>query len=719
MITETARGCACTRGVSRGGSNESRIWARFCGVLSVGYLLGACVAAFAAPVRVASPDGRSELVFELDTQGRATYSFAFHGKSVIRPSGLGFQMRRGGNFLDGFSGCETKTSSFDETWPTVWGEEREIRDRHNELEVRLLRDGRSPLTIRFRVFDDGVGFRYEFTPHAAGVPVWKMSRQPFLIENERTEFALVGDPTVWWIPGDYESQEYEYHETRASGIAHVQATEDLVGSAWKARAGTNSVQTALMLKTPDGLYVNLHEAACVDFPTLNLEWDPARNALVSLLTPSAEGDRGKIYGDFATPWRTVIVAEDGCGILASRMTLNLNEPCKLKDTSWIRPLKYIGIWWEMVCGRTSWWPGDCHGPNPANVRRYIDFAATNGFDAVLFEGWNDGRPVPFGPAAGNFHRTTPDFDADAVAAYARQKGVGLILHAETSSSVRDFERQADELYAYWHDHNALAIKSGYVDEIQPAGNYHFCQWMNSHYLYSVKKAAEHRVMVNQHEAVRPTGLCRTYPNLIANESARGGEFFPHGMSVTHTLVLPFTRLIGGPMDFTPGILETDLSKNASWHRQKNINTTVCRQLSLYLTIPSPLQMAADLPENYEARPELFDFIRRVPVDWEKSVYLEAEPARRLVVARKDRRSERWYVGGAANADGARVRVDFGFLDADATYRARVWADGEDASSLRNPQSYRIFERRVGKTDGLDVVIAPGGGFVMEIAKTDE
>ena len=677
----------------------------------------ACGASGASSVRASSPDGKSELSFWLDVSGRPTYSFSFHGRQVIQPSGLGFRMLRGGNFLDGFMGFETSRSSHDETWQTVWGEESEIRDIHNELAARLLRDGKSPMTIRFRVFDDGVGFRYEFTPDESGMSCVQLSRRPLLVEDEATEFAFAGDPTVWWIPGDYESQEYLYHETKASGIADMQVGKTLTGSAWVARAGTNTVQTALMLKTADGLHVNLHEAACVDFPTLYLEWRHGRNAFVSLLAPSADGDRGRIYGRFNTPWRTVIVSEDACGILASRMTLNLNEPCRIPDTIWIKPLKYIGIWWEMVCGRTSWWPGDRHGPNPANVRRYIDFAAEHGFDAVLLEGWNEGRPVPYGPDAGNFHKTTEDFDAEGVAAYSREKGVGLILHSETSSSVREFERNADEIYSWWHDHNAIAIKSGYVDEVQPGGNVHFDQWMNSHYLFSVKKAAEHRVMVNQHEAVRPTGLCRTYPNLVANEAARGGEFWPHagGLDVRHTLVLPFTRLIGGPMDFTPGILETDLSKNNPMHRQKNIGTTVCRQLSLYLTIPSPMQMAADIPENYLARMELFDFIKAVPVDWAKSVYLDAEVARHIVLARKDRNSEDWYVGGAADADGYLARARLDFLDVGKRYSARIWADGEDASFESNTQSYRITERLVGKGDSIEVKIAPGGGFVARIS----
>lgn len=681
-------------------------------------------------VSVASPDGDVRLVFKVDSQGVPTYSLSYKQKPVIKTSRLGLELKGAPGLMDGFSLAAADTSTFDETWTPVWGEESKIRNHYNELLVTLDQEAQKrQLKIRFRVFDDGMGLRYEFP----------LSRNLnyFVIKEEHTQFAMTGNHTAFWIPGDYDNQEYDYTESRLSEIRGLMQKALTYNSSQTPYSETG-VQTALQMKTDDGLYINLHEAALKDYSCMHLNLDDKNFVFESWLTPDAQGNKGYMQAPCVSPWRTVIVSDDAREILASRMTLNLNEPCAYDDVSWIKPVKYVGVWWEMITGKSSWAytsslpsvklgetdysqtkPNGYHAANTEHVKRYIDFAAANGFDQVLVEGWNEGWEDWFGRSKDyvfDFLTPYPDFDLKGLNEYAHAKGVRLMMHHETSSSVRNYERHMDDAYRLMKKYGYNAVKSGYVGYIIPRGEHHYGQWMVDHYLYAVKKAARYKIMVNAHEAVRPTGLCRTYPNLIGNESARGTEYEAfNGNKPFHTTVLPFTRLVGGPMDYTPGIFDIKLDFLGN-RPHKQVNTTLCKQLALYVTLYSPLQMAADLIENYEKHMDAFQFIKDVAVDWDKSLYLEAEPGDFLTIARKEKGTSRWFVGGVTdeNARTAEFRLDF--LDPSKKYVATLYADGKDADYQNNPTDYRIKKGIVTAKSKLSVRLARSGGFALSLVE---
>ena len=671
-----------------------------------------------------SPDGNLGMEFILD-KGVPYYKLDYRDKPVVMKSRLGFVLDNSGLF-DWFEIEDVSRSEHDSTWQPVWGEESEIRDRHNEMAVTLRQTSSDRrMTIRFRLFDDGLGFRYEFP--AQGNLVY------FVITDELTEFAMAGDHTAWWIPGDYDTQEYDYTESRLSEIRGLLESA-VSGNLSQTIFSNTGVQTSLQMKTDDGLYINLHEAALVNYPAMHLELDDEKLVFKSHLTPDPNGDMAYMQTPCTTPWRTVIVSDDARDILASRITLNLNEPCKIDDTSWIRPYKYVGVWWEMITGKSSWSytddlrsvhidtddltkvkPNGRHGATTENVRKYIDFAAENGFDGVLVEGWNIGWEDWFGnmkERVFDFVTPYPDFDLPGLRDYAASKGVKLIMHHETSSSIRNYERQLDTAYKFMRENGYDAVKSGYVGNIIPKGNNHYNQWMVNHYLYALEKAADYHIMVNAHEAVRPTGLCRTWPNLISNESARGTEYQgTNGSKTFHVTVLPFTRLIGGPMDYTPGIFEMDISKiNPSNHTHANF--TIANQLGIYVVMSSPLQMAADLPENYERFPDAFQFIKDVALDWSESRYLEAEPGKYVTVARKAKGLGQWFVGNVTGDSDHVSTVSFDFLDPGKVYVATVYADAPDANYLTNPQAYTIKEYRCTSKSSFTQKAVEGGGYAI-------
>ena len=693
-----------------------------------------------------SPDGNLRLEFKVADGGVPTYSLAYKGKDVVRQSALGFEFADGayktyGTFFKpkhttvfpmncGFTLLGGEQSSFDETWTPVWGENAEIRNHYNELLVRLKRDERGYLmNIRFRLYDDGLGLRYEF-------PEQSKKRTYFVIAEERTQFAMAGDHTAYWIAGDYDTQEYEYTVSRLSEIRAL-LPKSICGNSSQDVFSPTGVQTALQLKTDDGLYINIHEAALVDYSCMHLELDDKNMVFTSHLTPDAQGFKGWMQAPCHTPWRTVTVTDNACDMLASNLTLNLNEPCAYEDTSWIRPVKYVGVWWEMISGKGDWAytrdvpavqldridytkvkPSGRHSANNANVRRYIDFAAEHGFDQVLVEGWNVGwedwakkrKDYVF-----DFVTPYPDFDIATLNEYAHSKGVRLMMHHETSSSVRNYERHMEKGYELMNNYGYNAVKSGYVGDILPRGEHHYGQWMVNHYLYAVKEAAKHHIMVNAHEAVRPTGLCRTYPNLIGNESARGTEYQAFGGTKPHYVtILPFTRLKGGPMDFTPGIFEMDVTKVSNGRKKSWVNATICNQLALFVTMYSPLQMAADLPENYERYMDAFQFIKDVAVDWQRSRYLLAEPGEYIVAARQAMGSGQWFVGGVTNEERRTLAVPFDFLDEGKTYIATLYADSADADYKTKPDGYTIKSGKVDSHTVLDIAMARGGGFAISL-----
>ncbi len=714
---------------------------------------------------VLSPDGNVKLSFSLDA-GRPTYEMSYKDKAVVKPSRLGLELAKDKHaskgmdetdLMDGFSIAKSETSTFDETWTPVWGETATIRNHYNELAVDLLQASTERhIIIRFRVYDDGIGLRYEF-------PQQRVLNY-FLIKEEHTEFAMTGDHIAWWLPGDYDTQEQETQQTRLSEIRermHHAVNWDNSSVALFSETG---VQTSLQMKTDDGLYINIHEAACVDYATMHLELVdpqtkhlteqlgggsnaytpnpkpsayplPAPYTFVSHLTPDATGLKGCMQTPCHSPWRTVMVSDDARDMLSSNLILNLNEPCKIEDTSWIHPVKYCGVWWEMIVGKSSWaytWdypsvhlgktdytrckPNGTHAANNAKVKQYIDFAAKNGLDEVLVEGWNIGwedwanmwkRDVF------DFVTPYPDFDLKMLNEYAHSKGVKLLMHHETSSSTQNYERHLEKAYRLMNEYGYDAVKSGYVGDIIPRGDHHFSQSTNNHYLYCIQEAAKHHIMVNAHEAVRPTGLCRTYPNMVGNESARGTEYEAFGGSrPDHTVILPFTRLQGGPMDYTPGILETQLG---TWSDNKNyVHTTLVGQLALYVTMYSPLQMAADLPENYAKFDDAFQFIRDVAVDWDDSKYLEAEPADYITVARKAKGTANWFIGGKCDENGHQSVIKLDFLDKGRKYDCTIYADAKDAHYEKNPKAYVITHKTVKKGDTLKLKEAPGGGFAVSL-----
>ena len=692
------------------------------------FLLVLLVSGVAMAESITSPNGQLQLNFSVNAQGEPVYELSYKGKPVINPSKLGLELKNDPGLMNGFTMADAKTSTFDETWEPVWGEVKQIRNHYNELAVTLNQKAQDRnIIIRFRLFDDGMGFRYEF-------PLQK-NLNYFVIKEERTQFAMTGDHTAFWIPGDYDTQEYDYTESKLSEIRGLMKSA-ITGNASQTQFSPTGVQTSLQMKTADGLYINLHEAALVDYSCMHLNLDDKNLIFESWLTPDAVGDKGYMQAPCKSPWRTVIVSDDARDILASKLTLNLNEPCAYEDVSWIKPVKYVGVWWEMIAGKSTWAytddlpsvklgetdysktkPNGRHGANNENVKRYIDFAAAHGFDQVLVEGWNEGWEDWFGHSKDyvfDFVTPYPDFDVKMLNAYAKSKGVKLMMHHETSSSVRNYERHMDKAYRFMVDNGYNAVKSGYVGDIIPRGEHHYGQWMNNHYLYAVKKAADYKICVNGHEAVRPTGLCRTYPNLIGNESARGTEYEAFGGSKPfHTTLLPFNRLIGGPMDYTPGIFDTKLDFMGDLpHGQ--VQTTLAKQLALYVTLYSPLQMAADLVENYEKHMDAFQFIKDVAVDWDDSEYIEAEPGDYITVARKAKGTDNWFVGGITDENARTAGFTLDFLTPGKQYVATLYADGKDADYKENPTSYQIKKGIVTNKTKISVWEARSGGFALSL-----
>lgn len=710
---------------------------------------------------LASPEGNLSLKFTLTESGQPCYWLDRGEKHVVLPSTLGFEFRgkaadpkfgygetltvlpygEPDNFYSGFEVEKTDESSFDETWKPVWGEESEIRNHYNEMAVTLKQGVTGRIMIlRFRLYDDGLGFRYEF-PEQENLTY-------FVIKEELTQFAMAGDHTAFWIPGDYDTQEYDYVESRLSEIRGLMPSA-ITGNSSQTPFSMTGVQTALQMKTDDGLYINIHEAALVDYSCMHLDLDDENLVFTSHLTPDAQGWKGYMQAPCKTPWRTIMAVDDARDVLASRLILNLNDPCAYGDVSWIKPVKYMGVWWEMITGKSSWAytdlpsvkledvgysvcvPNGKHAANNENVRRYIDFASEHGFDQLLVEGWNIGWEDWAGKSKDyvfDFVTPYPDFDIDALNEYAHSKGIRLMMHHETSSSVRNYERHMEAAYDLMNEYGYNSVKSGYVGNIIPRGEHHYGQWMNNHYLYAVKKAAEHRIMVNGHEAVRPTGLCRTYPNLIGNESARGTEYQAFGGSKPHHVtILPFTRLQGGPMDYTPGIFVMDVAK-LNPDNNSHVNSTLANQLALYVTLYSPLQMAADVPEHYQAHMDAFQFIKDVAVDWSESRYLLAEPGDYIVVARKAKdmtsvedapeyavkASGQWFIGGVTDENARTLQFSLDFLEPGVKYEATVYADARDADYRTNPEAYVISRRKVTSKSSLKMYMAPGGGFAVSI-----
>ena len=716
-------------------------------ILSIVFV--AALSASAQDKVITSPDGNLKLTFSIAADGTPQYSLDRGQTKVILPSGLGFELRGtiksskivfsedgsisktdaapAKSFHDGFSLESAETSSFDETWNPVWGEETAIRNNYNELRVNLLQKATERrMTICFRLFDDGLGFRYEFP--------YQKNLNYFVIKEELTQFALAGDHTAWWIPGDYDTQEYDYTESRLSEI-RSKFREVVCGNSSQTLWSDTAVQTSLQMRTDEGLYINIHEAALVNYPCMHLDLNPETLTFTSHLTPDAQGWKGYMQTPCKTPWRTVQVAPSGAAQLASRLVLNLNDPCAYEDVSWIHPVKYIGVWWEMISGKGTWaytndyasvhlgktdysksTPNGMHSANNEKVRRYIDFAAEHGFSEVLVEGWNEGwedwancsKDYVF-----DFVTPYPDFDIKALNEYAHSKGVKIMMHHETSSSVRNYERHMEKAYQLMNDYGYDAVKSGYVGDILPRGESHYGQWMVNHYLYAVTEAAKHKVMVNAHEAVRPTGLCRTYPNLVGNESARGTEYQAFGGTKPHHVtILPFTRLNGGPMDYTPGIFVMDMAEVTSGRNTSKVNATIANQLGLYLVMYSPLQMAADLPEHYARYMDAFQFIKDVDIDWIQSKYLIAEPGDCIVIARQGKKDGQWFLGGVTDENRRSVKVALDFLEKGRKYEATIYADAPDADYQTNPQSYVITKKKVSSKDVLKMDMARGGGFAV-------
>lgn len=708
--------------------------------------------ATAQNLTLTSPDGNLKMEFRIAENGTPQYSLDRGQTKVILPSNLGFELRgtikaseivfedngtitkkdaAGANsFHDGFTLEGSETSSFDQTWSPVWGEEASIRNNYNELTVNLVQKSTDrKMIIRFRLYDDGLGFRYEFP--------YQRRLNYFVIKEEMTQFAMNGDHTAWWIPGDYDTQEYDFTESRLSEISS-KYREAVCGNSSQTLWSDNAVQTSLQMRTDEGLYINIHEAALVNYPCMHLDLNPQTLTFTSHLTPDAQGWKGYMQTPCTTPWRTIQVAQSATAQLASRLILNLNEPCSYEDVSWIQPVKYIGVWWEMISGKGTWaytndyasvhlgktdysksTPNGTHSANNEKVRRYIDFAAEHGFSQVLVEGWNEGwedwancsKDYVF-----DFVTPYPDFDIKALNEYAHSKGVKIMMHHETSSSVRNYERHMEKAYQLMNDYGYNAVKSGYVGDILPRGEYHYGQWMVNHYLYAVTEAAKHKIMVNAHEAVRPTGLCRTYPNLIGNESARGTEYQAFGGTKPHHVtILPFTRFNGGPMDYTPGIFVMDMAEVTNGGNTSKVNATIANQLGLYVVLYSPLQMAADLPEHYERYMDAFQFIKDVDIDWIQSRYLIAEPGDCIVTARQGKKDGQWFVGGVTDENARTVKVPMDFLEKGRKYEATIYSDAPDTDYQTNPQSYVITKKKITSKDVLKIDMARGGGFAISIA----
>ncbi len=701
---------------------------------------------------VISPNNNIRLEFWLGQQGEPYYAVFYKQRKVVLPSNLGFEIRE--RFQDkkvtslqnNFERLSAVPFTYNGSWKPVWGEVKEIKENYNAVKVSLSQKASRPilLNIVFKVFDDGIGFRYEFPQ--------QKNLLHFVIKEEHTQFAMAGDHTAWWLPGDYDTQEYDYTTSKLSAIRRLMKGA-ITSNASQTSFSPTGVQTSLMMKSADGLYINLHEAALINYSCMNLELDDKKFVFRSWLTPDAIGDKGYLQAPCTSPWRTIIVSDDARDILASKITLNLNEPNKIEDVSWIKPVKYIGVWWEMITGKSTWSytdgqpfttnqangnaempsiqlgktdytrlkPNGKHGANTAHVKEYIDFAATHGFDGVLVEGWNVGWEDWFGTSKDyvfDFVTPYPDFDVVAIREYAKSKGVKMIMHHETSGSTRNYERHLDTAFEFMKANGYDAVKTGYVGPILPRGQHHYDQWTINHYQYVVDKATDYKIMVNAHEAVRPTGICRTYPNMIGNESARGTEFQAFGGSKpNHTTILPFTRLLGGPMDYTPGIFEMDISKiNPS--NPSHVNTTLTNQLALYVTMYSPLQMAADLPENYNRFLDAFQFIKDVAVDWDDSKYLEAEPGKYITVARKAKDTNKWFLGSVNGEQARSSSISLQFLDPSKKYLAIIYEDGPGAHYKTNPQSYKITSKTVRANDTIRLHLAPGGGTAISFVPED-
>ncbi|NDW08452.1 glycoside hydrolase family 97 protein [Dysgonomonas sp. 520] len=703
--------------------------------------------------QIKSPNGNFTMSFSLTSKGEPTYKLVYKGKEVIKTSKLGLELKRIGenapadfddfspladaeratmltSLYNGFELTDTKNFTFDETWQPVWGETKNIRNHYNELLVTLTQKSTDRhIRIRFRLFDDGLGFRYEFPE--------QKELTYFVIKEELTQFAMHGDHTAWWIPGDYDTQEYDYNESKLSEI-RARMPKAVTPNVSQKTFSPTGVQTALMMKSQDGLYINLHEAALIDYACMSLDLDDKTMTFQSHLTPDALGDKGYMQAPRSTPWRTIIVSDKAADILASNMTLNLNDPCKIEDTSWIKPVKYMGVWWEMITGKSSWTytddvftvrlgetdysktkPNGKHGATTENVKRYIDFASKHGFDALLVEGWNEGWEDWFGKHKDyvfDFVSPYPDFDVKEIHRYARSKGVKMMMHHETSGATRNYERHMDKAYQFMVDNGYNSVKSGYVGDVLPRGEHHYSQSIVNHYQYAIEKAAEYKIMVNAHEAVRPTGVCRTWPNLIGNESAKGTEYQAFGgNNPMNVVVMPFTRLVGGPMDFTPGIFEMEISK-INPNNNSHVNSTLANQLALYVTMYSPLQMAADLPENYERFLDAFQFIKDVAIDWDESKYLEAEPGKHVTIARKAKGKKDWFVGSICGEEGYDSKITLDFLEPGKKYEATIYADAKDAHYRTNPQAYTINKQTVTSKTKLNKRLAPGGGYAISIVE---
>ena len=704
-------------------------------------IISLCLCALMMPLllvaqQVKSPNGNVVVSFSLVDNGVPTYQVSYKGKPVIKQSRLGLELTPSNNdgikpedtnLMNGFKVSNAETSSFKEVWKPVWGETSSILNHYNEMAVSLTQEHPNrTIIVRFRVYNDGMGLRYEF-PRQSNLGY-------FIIKDEHTQFAMAGDHTAWWLPGDYDTQEYETVTSKLSEIRSKMKSA-VTDNTSQTTFSDTGVQTSLQMKTSDGLYINLHEAACVNYPTMHLNLDDKNMVFESWLTPDAQGNKAYMQAPRTTPWRTLIVSDDARDMLSSNLILNLNEPCQYDDTSWIKPVKYCGVWWEMIVGRKSWSytdefpaveigvtdfskakPNGRHGATTAEVKRYIDFAAKNGLDQVLVEGWNIGWEDWFGHSkfkVFDFQTPYPDFDIKALNEYAHSKGVKLMMHHETSASVMNYERYMEDAYKLMNKYGYNSVKSGYVGNIIPRGEHHYGQVMNNHYLHAVTEAAKHKIMVNAHEATRPTGLCRTYPNLIGNESARGTEYEAFGGSnPDHTVILPFTRLQGGPMDYTPGIFETQLKNWSS--NQSYVHTTLAGQLALYLVMYSPLQMAADLPEHYEKYNDAFQFIKDVAVDWDDSKYIEAEPGDYITVARKAKGTDNWFIGGKCDENGHKAVIKLDFLDKGKTYECTIYSDAADADYEKNPKAYSIIRKQVKRGDVLKINEARGGGFGVSL-----
>jgi hypothetical protein len=678
-----------------------------------------------------SPNGNFTMKFSLLNDGTPTYQLYYLNKEVIKTSKLGLELKNDvKSLLNDFKVVSANPSTFNETWKTVWGEETQIQNHYNELAVKLEQNGTErKMIIRFRLFNEGLGFRYEF-PQQKNLVY-------FVIKEERTEFAMTGDHKAFWIPGDYDTQEYDYTESKLSEIRGL-FKKAVTDNASQQQFSETGVQTSLMMKTADGIYINLHEAALINYSCMSLDLNDKTFVFQSHLTPDAKGDKGYMQAPCVSPWRTMVISNDAREILASRMTLNLNEPCKIEDTSWIKPVKYIGVWWEMITGKSSWSytndfpaiqlgvtdyskakPNGTHAANNKHVKEYIDFAALHGFDGVLVEGWNEGWEDWFGQSKDyvfDFVTPYPDFNVQEIHAYAKSKGVKMIMHHETSGSARNYERHLDKAFQFMNDNGYEAVKTGYVGNMLPRGEHHYSQWILNHYQYVVEKAVDYKIMINAHEAVRPTGICRTYPNLIGNESARGTEFQAFGGSKpNHTTILPFTRLMGGPMDYTPGIFEMDIAK-LNPNNNSHVNTTLANQLGLYVVMYSPLQMAADLPENYNRFLDAFQFIKDVPVEWSESKYLEAEPGYYITIARKDKNSNNWFVGNSNGNNARTSTIKLDFLEKGKKYEATIYADAKDADYKTNPQAYKITKQKVTSKSKLKMTSAVAGGYGISIVE---